>query len=501
MENNNYIINSVNPILYETQETLDFRARIGRRLGLATALYAAISTFCIYKNLSGITMPFFGIITLIYMIYGLKQYDVVIKRSSWFYGAILMALSVSDFLTANELFISLNNLGIILMIFIFLLHNVYDDRRWNFSKTFIALCESFIYSAGSVSDFGKDMKEVTRRCINGGISYEKKRTIKYVFIGLVIAMPIVGFLIGVLANADIVFNDMLIKYCHIDYDFGELIVIGITFLFIYFSAYCTMRFFSKKTIREDVVSRRIMEPVIAITVLSLVSVVYLLFSLIQIRYLFIGGGSLPNGYSYAQYAREGFFQLLGVSILNFLMVLFVNSFFRESRILKALMTLISLCTYIMIASSFIRILMYIEVFHLTLLRLLVLWALTVLSILFAAVIISIFKNGFPLFKCCVVVVSLLYVMLSFAHPDYIIAKYNLSYADTTGSNMVARDCNYLKSLSADAAPIIGEYDTEWADDYFRKFHSNAYTVEKASGRKLNLSVYTAEKIYNSRRMD
>ena len=85
MENNNYIINSVNPILYETQETLDFRARIGRRLGLATALYAAISTFCIYKNLSGITMPFFGIITLIYMIYGLKQYDVVIKRSSWFY--------------------------------------------------------------------------------------------------------------------------------------------------------------------------------------------------------------------------------------------------------------------------------------------------------------------------------------------------------------------------------------------------------------------------------
>jgi hypothetical protein len=67
--------------------------------------------------------------------------------------------------------------------------------------------------------------------------------------------------------------------------------------------------------------------------------------------------------------------------------------------------------------------------------------------------------------------------------------------------MVARDCNYLKSLSADAAPIIGEYDTEWADEYFRKFHSNAYYLEKTSGRKLNLSIYTEEEIFNRRRMD
>ena len=45
---------------------------------------------------------------------------------------------------------------------------------------------------------------------------------------------------------------------------------------------------------------------------------------------------LPEGYTYSQYAREGFFQLLAVSIINFLMVLFVNKFFKESTILKVL---------------------------------------------------------------------------------------------------------------------------------------------------------------------
>ena len=61
-----------------------------------------------------------------------------------------------------------------------------------------------------------------------------------------------------------------------------------------------------------------------------------LFSGIQIFGLFLGKMQLPEGYTYAQYAREGFFQLLAVSILNLILVLVCLSFFRESKVLKVI---------------------------------------------------------------------------------------------------------------------------------------------------------------------
>ena len=61
-----------------------------------------------------------------------------------------------------------------------------------------------------------------------------------------------------------------------------------------------------------------MKKIIAM-VLCLVSVSYThLFG------LFLGKMQLPEGYTYAQYAREGFFQLLAVSILNLILVLAVS---------------------------------------------------------------------------------------------------------------------------------------------------------------------------------
>ena len=72
---------------------------------------------------------------------------------------------------------------------------------------------------------------------------------------------------------------------------------------------------------------RIQEPVLAITALAVIGVVYLLFCMVQISYLFTGGFTLPAEYSYAGFARQGFFQLLFVSALNLLLVLVTSSVF------------------------------------------------------------------------------------------------------------------------------------------------------------------------------
>ena len=65
----------------ESPEVQDFREKMARKLGSASVIYGLFSTFCIYKNFTGVTVPFFAIATLIYMVYCLKQYDIKLKRT------------------------------------------------------------------------------------------------------------------------------------------------------------------------------------------------------------------------------------------------------------------------------------------------------------------------------------------------------------------------------------------------------------------------------------
>lgn len=148
-------------------------------------------------------------------------------------------------------------------------------------------------------------------------------------------------------------------------------------------------------------------------------------------------------------------------------------FFRESKVLKIILTLMSLCTFVMIASSAVRMIMYIRYYYLTYLRILVLWALVLLTFLFVGVVVNIFKEEFPLFRYQVAVVAVLYLTLSFAHPDYLIAKVNVANAPgedgmVYNSFFLAKepydDYYYLRSLSADAAPVLVPYLKELGYD-------------------------------------
>ena len=193
-------------------------------------------------------------------------------------------------------------------------------------------------------------------------------------------------------------------------------------------------------------------------------------------YLFAGYGTLPEGYTYAQYARQGFFQLLFICLMNLVIVLIGLGFFRESRVLKGILLVISLCTFVMIASSAYRMLLYISVYQLTFLRIFVLWALLVIALLMAGIVGKTLRNAFPLFRYGLFVISCCYLVLSFGQPDYWIARYNISAyvkqekemasaAGQAGEENAAEqagesrggytvDTWYLRNLSADAAPVI-----------------------------------------------
>jgi hypothetical protein len=94
----------------------------------------------------------------------------------------------------------------------------------------------------------------------------------------------------------------------------------------------------------------------------------------------------------------------------------------------------------------------------------VLWSLAVLFILLTGVIISIYRKKFPLFTYSMVVVTVCYLLLSFAHPDYLIARCNAANMGNSVSSFFDTDSyhdyTYMTYLSADAAPALKEVLSE-----------------------------------------
>ena len=108
---------------------------------------------------------------------------------------------------------------------------------------------------------------------------------------------------------------------------------------------------------------------VAITFTGALAVVYAVFCGIQIAVLFAGDVSaLPEGMTYAEYAREGFFQLLLVSGINVVLIITAQRRFVSSKALRALLVFLTVCTYLMEASSAMRMMLYVNAYGLTYLR-------------------------------------------------------------------------------------------------------------------------------------
>ncbi|MBD5457683.1 MAG: DUF4173 domain-containing protein [Lachnospiraceae bacterium] len=467
----------------------------------ASVLYALFYTFCLYKNASGITYPFFVAGTLCYFFLSMKKLGVPYKKDSLFYMISVFLLGISNCCTDSPQLLFMNKLGIFLLTFILILHTVYYDIGWNLPKylgailrtigSSIACLFSPLIDLASFYDAQKQKKS------------NKKNYILYIMIGFSVSIPILIVMTILLCSADVVFRNMIENIFYFDISLTGIFRVGFLITMVFFASYALLSALCKKTVPEEVSEKRVGEPIIAITVTGMLSVIYLLFSFIQIFYLFIGNMKLPEGYTYAAYARQGFFQLLAVCIINLILVLLCLHFFKDNLILKIILTVISGCTFIMILSSALRMFMYIATYNLTFLRIFVIWSLVVIFLLMTGVTIYIYFQRFPLFFYSVTIVTVFYIGLSFSHPDYWIARYNLNPAHTGYTDEYSTrtsDQYYLSTLSADAAPILlnedinpyytpGNLEVSWICDYCRRMNRKS---DNMGIRNFNFSIFYAK---------
>ena len=453
------------------------------KLFLLSGIYALFYTFCLYRNRMGLTFPVFVLGTAVLFLYYLRLTARALKAGSALYLGGIQLLGLNVCLTSNEIVILFDKGFIFLLFFMLFLHNLYDDSTWDVSKYILSLCGCVL---SSVKFLPRPVKDLG--------AYLRGRRAE-----LGISLPLLAVILPLLLSSDVIFQDFFKNM----FDFSLEVNPGaVLFMMIaiFVACYGMLCRFGQpmKFVAAPVTDKRKYSPVIAITVNLVLLVVYLLYCGIQVIYLFMRRGTLPEGYTYSSYAHEGFFQLVFVCLINIVLVLICRKYSTDNLVLKSLFCLISACTYVMIASAAYRMYLYIAAYKLTFLRLYVLWALAVMAVVMAGIIVYLFLPRMPFARFAAGVLVGLWMIFAYAKPDYQIAAYNIQYHD---------DDSYILRLSFDAVPAIEKYDKsgELLSDYFNYgdylyYESNrtggALQGRKRSLRTWNYSLQETYRIYD-----
>ncbi|MGG1663008.1 DUF4153 domain-containing protein [Brevibacillus sp. NRS-1366] len=347
---------------------------------------------------------------------------------------------------------------------------------------------------------------LAKEWIKERVDREKYGVITKVLAGVGISVPILLVVLGLLSNADSVFGHFLSEIPSMLFDVGSaealfrLLVIGLVTLVLFGYMYALLGQREARVelpVPKDEVGKIVWDGIILVTILTIINVVYAAFVFIQISYLFSGEeAALPDGVTYAEYAKNGFNELVSVTIINFIILLSTMHLASRAkpllyRMVQILLSFLTVCTSFMLFSAYFRLSLYEEAYGYTHARLLAHAFMIFLFVLFVIALLKIWRNAFSLMKYYAIVALVSYVLLNYVNMDAMIAKNNLSRYYATGNI----DIEYLSRLSYDAIPVIMELAKDKsvaASLQYRLEYKKEDLQEEKSWQSFNLARYWAK---------
>lgn len=162
-----------------------------------------------------------------------------------------------------------------------------------------------------------------------------------------------------------------------------------------------------------------------------VILLYVLFFVSQTSYFLSAfSGIRPADITYADYARRGFFELCGVAVINLVILVTAEIFTRRngekrSPAVKVYGITLSACTLMLIAIALSKMVLYIDAYGLTLLRVYTTWFMILLALLFILLLLCQIIKEFPFFRMLNVGFAVLFAVLVFGNADATVARYNV----------------------------------------------------------------------------
>src|SRR5665811_1999492 len=326
-----------------------------------------------------------------------------LNNQAWFFVIPILLLSSTFFIFSNQVFKILNYLIVpILVIMLSSLVANINKSDWSDIRFIGDIAKRIFVPFRFIHRPFLTLSRMTDNSSKGS----KNRILPKVVIGILISIPLLAIILWLLSSADIVFKNIFINIPLLKIFKHFLIIISVSVYAICFLWALLKAFDERKKSTNGAVStssapstnsmastnsnantdgtsstkiqwKLFLDPVVLLTILILVNAIYAVFSFIQFRYLF-GGSSfvLPSSFTYAEYARRGFTELVIVTIINFGILILGITFVKKDskRILNAIrafLTLLVIFTFILLISAFYRMLVYEQAYGFTYLRIFV----------------------------------------------------------------------------------------------------------------------------------
>ncbi|MCR5528294.1 MAG: DUF4173 domain-containing protein [Saccharofermentans sp.] len=236
-----------------------------------------------------------------------------------------------------------------------------------------------------------------------------------------------------------------------------------------------------KKCQEALSRRRNVSSLAMSFITGLFAAMYILFFVVEFRYIF-GGlmGMIPDGFNVVDYARRGFFELVGIMAINMLVYVVVNIFERRAegkgKVSKGLMALLMTESILFAVVSLSKLLMYFNTFGYTPKRMLAMWGTVILAAAAVTVIISVIK-GKNHVRAWIIFTAASYVLMSIISGVFTVVGYHGEAGLTQrgsftvyAENQSSRDIGYVElyadgemvsgMCNADGSPVISSGSTQ-----------------------------------------
>lgn len=485
-----FILNrkTVSEMNLEAEETSPFA---DKKTKIMLTVYFLLSSFlfaylCLTEN-SGLGITLFAFLQFIFITIYTK------KMKSFFFLLMSFLISLSYLISTSEVWKGIN-IPVMLLLVVLAVSTVsfYDSTFDIILKTL----KNAIRPLGFVTLPFRWLKE-----INSG----KAGLVKRVLLALVITVPASLILVFMLSGADMVFSaaaESFREYLSELFD-KNVLTRGITGILagLYSFGILCLKYFPSGLRQKEAKERKGDLLIINIFLCTLLTI-YTLFIFIQFRYLF-SGSALPYGLSYTEYARQGFFELLALSVINVLIIVITVSLtksYEKKKFTLGLCLYLCTVTLIMLASSFYRMKLYSDFDGLTRLRLYVFIFLVFEAAGLIFTFIYILKPRFNPIAVYMLICLVYYTSINLIPVDYIIAETQVNRY-ITGKR---EDIDYVFYLSPDAAPALEKLysftDSPELKERIKDCFKYRWDIEDGipeRWQRFNISGNKAEKIYNT----
>lgn len=310
-----------------------------------------------------------------------------------------------------------------------------------------------------------------------------KKIVGKAVIGLLCAIPVLIVVVPLLISSDDAFRGMMSNIFSNTFSVILKIIFGI-FICPFIISYG----FSLKEKRVDEIKKsnfKGIENVYLISFLSTISVCYLLYLFSQLAYFFSAfKGFLPNGeITYAAYARKGFFEMCVIAVINLAIVFSALLLAKKkkgkvSHSIKSITTFISAFTLIIIATAISKMVLYINAYGMTILRITTSSFMLFLSIVFISVILKIYIKKINIIKTALIAAGCIILVLGTVNVNSVCARYN--YENYKSGALKTIDINELYELGYEGIPYIVELCSDENFDIAyeaKSYLANAYLYD------------------------